>query len=388
MAPSSVVSALRLYASGLGGTPAGNELALFREVRSRFNANYADIKEIESLTTVYLYAVEPIVRYVEDSLTAAVWAQTDAVSQALHVFECYSRIIARTRIGKRFTPVTEQAGPWGQVEQAIKAMKRGVPLQQPRLAAAVPASAPVASATLVAVSPWYLSKPFLVAALWLLAWLIFQFRTLFVLGRYKFYLALISTLFVVLGVNYIFFGNWNIVVHRRVAPEEPDEASLDDGVSETSGRSSNPASPAEGPASSLNEASQSPLAPSAPPPVEVQKLSDEVEGLKVLIQKILEASPSKERRAPEPVLPTPAPPAAAPATANAAMEALMSFGLAASMPHSRSRTFSIILIGVITLPYEDAFHVVLPPGEVGVGRCGLAGPPHSVRPGAVYAGVA
>ncbi len=47
--------------------------------------------------------------------------------------------------------------------------------------------------------------------------------------------------------------------------------------------------------------------------------------LKVLIQKILEASPPKERRAPEPVLPTPAPPAAAPATANAAMEALMSF---------------------------------------------------------------
>ena len=87
------------------------------------------------------------------------------------------------------------------MEQAIKAMKRGVPLQQPRLAAAVPASAPVASATLVAVSPWYLSKPFLVAALWLLAWLIFQLRTLFVLGRYKFYLVLISTLFVVLGVN-------------------------------------------------------------------------------------------------------------------------------------------------------------------------------------------
>ena len=201
MAPSSVVSALRLYVSGLGGTPADNEPTLIREVRSRFNANYADIKEIESLTTVFIYAVEPVVRYLEDSLTAAVWAQTDAVSQALHVFECYSRIIARTRIGKRFIPVTENAGPWGKVEQAIKVMKRGVPLQQPRLAAAVPASAPVASATLVAVSPWYLSKPFLVAALWLLAWLIFQLRTLFVLGRYKFYLALISTLFVVLGVN-------------------------------------------------------------------------------------------------------------------------------------------------------------------------------------------
>ena len=75
-------------------------------------------------------------------------------------------------------------------------------------------------------------------------------------------------------------------------------------------------------------------------------------------------------------------------SASAADTKFVTLGLAASMPHRRSRTCSIILIGVITLPYEDAFHVVLPPGEVGVGRCGLAGPPHSVRPGAVYAGVA
>ena len=59
--------------------------------------------------------------------------------------------------------------------------------------------------------------------------------------------------------------------------------------------------------------------------MELQKLSDEVEGLKGLIQKLLEASPSNEGRALEPVLPTPASPAAVPVTANAAMDALMSF---------------------------------------------------------------
>ena len=150
------------------------------------------------------------------------------------------------------------------------------------------------------VSPWYLTKTFLVAVLWLLAWVIF-------------------------GVIYIFFGAWNIVAHRRAVPEEPVVASSDDGVSETLGQNGNPASLAFGPASSSTVAPQSPSVPSAPPPVEVQKLSDEVEGLQGLIHELLEASPSNERRMPEPTLPAPAPLTATPVMANATMDATIPF---------------------------------------------------------------
>ena len=102
MVAESVLQAVRVFTAGLGGTPAGNEESLIINVRSRFNTKFSGFENDHVAVAAFVFAVEPLVKYLISSTSLAHLKTQGRTATALHVHELFKIISARTTISNNW----------------------------------------------------------------------------------------------------------------------------------------------------------------------------------------------------------------------------------------------------------------------------------------------
>ncbi len=131
--PMATAQGLRLYIANIGGQPAGHEGQLIAQVRGRFNLKYERAESLKHLTDAYVYSVDPIVDYLRNSLGDAKCRGLPRMDFAIHLHELYRIAVSRTRIGRRYIEVTDNAEAWSNVGASLQLRLAGTFPTRPAL---------------------------------------------------------------------------------------------------------------------------------------------------------------------------------------------------------------------------------------------------------------
>ncbi len=131
--PMAAAQGLRLYIANIGGHSAGHEGELIAQVRGRFNLKYERTESLRHLTDAFIYSVDPIVDYLRSSLGNSKCRGLPRMDFAIHLHELYRIAVSRTRIGRRFIEVTDNAEAWANVEASLRLRLAGTPPTRPAL---------------------------------------------------------------------------------------------------------------------------------------------------------------------------------------------------------------------------------------------------------------
>ena len=315
----SALQSLKLYVAGLGGHAAGNEESLVTNVRSRFNRKYLNMDRPGILAKAYVFSCEPIVRYLEASLSTGQLKGFGRTALGLHVYEIYKIAVQRTRIGKKFAGVTDDDEQWASVEASLMGLVLGHIAEAPKCDGDEVYTRdwkpPLASRR-----PWWSGRRCVSVFFLLLGLLVFQVRYILSIGRSRFYVTMLSIVLTVISVVYWIFGPTHLPSLMLAAAETVQEFYQEDDGAESEAST----------ASAASTAPPWPLpaeSPSVQPDPAVSQLTAEMAELKQMISS-LGASPARPSGVPDPAASSAAP--AAPTLPSvgydsAPMSALMSF---------------------------------------------------------------
>ena len=262
-------------------------------VRSRFNTKFSGFENDHVAVAAFVFAVEPLVKYLISSTSLAYLKTQGRTATALHVHELFMIISARTRITKKFRAVLDSDDNWNGVEAGIQIILGGTKVAAP---ARDDDDREVREwhPSRVLHPPWWATRRVVSLFLLTLSPIVFYCRQIFETGRYRFCCSMLSLFFFIVSGFYLFKGPAvlpGVVLSLADALDADEEE--DDAPSEVSEASDPWAAPKPDPA-----VASTPPRPSAPPPdIEspaVAKISAEMTELREMMQAMMGSPHSRQ----------------------------------------------------------------------------------------------
>ncbi len=271
MAPHAIVSAIQLHVTSLGGQPTLRENELVEKVRKRFNLKLSATGGLPNKVKAFIFGIEPIVNYLQ-AIFRAKFIALGSAGMGDQVCELFRKCTRATRIPKRFAEIIDDADPWAEVEVAITAMAGGAAAPMPDLQQEAISSNP--TSVVVGSPPFWSHKFFVVTGPFLVAWLFFETRHFFVIGRTRFFLFGMSTLFLAIGIAYFLRGAMFFLIGKTTGETEADDNSDDGAQSWASVEPTSPVSAQMGPGDTVQ----------SPESLTVNRLSEEFAEMQELMR--------------------------------------------------------------------------------------------------------